>query len=52
MTATLSHPSSQPSTVTVAAVSGAYTVGTDATITIAAGKHHGGLGHGAGHGGR
>ena len=37
VTATLSHPSSEPSTVTVAAVSGAYTVGTDATITIAAG---------------
>ena len=38
VTATLSHPSSQPSTVTVAAVSGGYTVGTDATITIAAGN--------------
>ena len=38
VTATLSHPSSQPSTVTVTAVSGAYTVGTDATITIAAGS--------------
>ena len=37
VTATLSHPSSEPSTVTVAAVSGLYTVGTDATITIAAG---------------
>ncbi len=37
VTATLSRPSSEPSTVTVAAVSGAYTVGTDATITIAAG---------------
>ncbi len=37
VTATLSHPSSEPSTVTVAAVSGAWTVGTDATITIAAG---------------
>ena len=37
VSATLSHPSSQPSTVTVTAVSGAYTVGTDATITIAAG---------------
>ena len=37
VTATLSHPSSQPSTVTVTAVSGAYTVGTDATIVIAAG---------------
>ena len=36
--ATLSHPSSQPSTVTVTAVSGAYTVGSDATITIAAGS--------------
>ena len=37
MTATLSRPSSEPSTVTVSAVSGSYTVGTDATITIAAG---------------
>ena len=37
VTATLSNPSSEPSTVTVAAVSGSYTVGTDATITIAAG---------------
>ena len=36
--ATLSHPSSQPSTVTVTAVSGYYTVGTDATIVIAAGS--------------
>ena len=38
VTATLSHPSSQPSTVTVTAASGSYTVGTDATITIAAGS--------------
>ena len=38
VTATLSNPSSEPSTVTVAAVSGSYTVGTDATITIAAGN--------------
>ena len=38
VSATLSHPSSQPSTVTVTAVSGAYTVGTDATIVIAAGS--------------
>ena len=38
VSATLSNPSSEPSTVTVAAVSGAYTVGTDATITIAAGN--------------
>ena len=37
VTAVLSHPSSEPSTVTVAAVAGAYTVGTDATIVIAAG---------------
>ena len=37
VTATLSNPSSEPSTVTVAAVAGAYTVGADATITIAAG---------------
>ncbi len=38
VSATLSHPSSQPSTVTVTPVSGSYTVGTDATITIAAGS--------------
>ena len=38
VSATLSHPSSEPSTVTVTPVSGAYTVGTDATITIAAGS--------------
>ena len=38
VSATLSHPSSEPSTVTVTAVPGAYTVGTDATITIAAGS--------------
>ncbi len=37
VTATLSHPSSEPSTVTVTAVSGAYTAGADATIVIAAG---------------
>ena len=37
VSATLSHPSSEPSTVTVTAVSGAYTAGTDATIVIAAG---------------
>ena len=39
VSATLSHPSSQPSTVTVTAVSGAYTVGAGAagTIVIAAG---------------
>ena len=37
VTATLSRPSSQPSTVTVTAVSGSYAAGTDATIVIAAG---------------
>ena len=37
VSATLSHPSSEPSTVTVTAVSGLYTVGADATIVIAAG---------------
>ena len=37
VTATLSHPSSEPSTVTVTAAAGFYTVGSDATITIAAG---------------
>ena len=38
VTATLSGPSSEPSTVTVTSVSGAYTAGTDATIVIAAGS--------------
>ena len=38
MTATLSHASSAPTTITVTAVDGAYTVGADATITIAAGE--------------
>ena len=37
VSAALSHPSSEPSTVTVAAVSGLYTVGADAAIVIAAG---------------
>ncbi len=37
VSATLSHPSSEPTTLTVTAVSGAYTAGTDATIVIAAG---------------
>ena len=37
VSATLSHPSSQPSTVTVTAAPGAYTVGADSTIVIAAG---------------
>ncbi len=35
--ATLSHPSSEATTVTVTPVSGAYSVGADATIVIAAG---------------
>ena len=38
VTATLSHPSSAATTVTVTAVDGAYTVGSDATIVIAAGE--------------
>ena len=38
VSATLSHPSSQPSTVTVTAVPGAYAAGTDAIIVIAAGS--------------
>ena len=38
MSATLSHPSSAATTVTVTAVDGAYTVGADATITIPAGE--------------
>ena len=37
VSAVLSHPSSAPSTVTVTAVAGAYTMGPDATIVIAAG---------------
>ena len=37
VTATLTHPSSEPTTVTVTAVTGFYTVGSDATIVIAAG---------------
>ena len=37
VSATLTHPSSAATTVTVTAVSGAYTVGSDATIVIAAG---------------
>ncbi len=37
VTATLSHPSSAATTVTVTAVTGFYTVGSDATIAIAAG---------------
>ena len=36
VTATLSHPSSQATTVTVAGVSGFYTVGSDVTIVIPA----------------
>ena len=38
VSATLTHPSSEPTTVTVTAVSGSYTVGSDATIVIAAGS--------------
>ena len=38
VSATLTHPSSEPTTVTVTPVSGAYTVGSDATIVIAAGE--------------
>ena len=38
VSATLTHPSSEPTTVTVAAVPGSYTVGSDATIVIAAGE--------------
>ena len=38
VTAVLSHPSSQPTTVTVTSVAGAYTAGSDATIVIAAGQ--------------
>ena len=38
VTATLSHASSAATTITVQPVTGAYTVGSDATITIAAGE--------------
>ena len=38
MSATLSHPSSAATTVTVTAVSDFYTVGSDATVVIAAGQ--------------
>ena len=38
VTATLSHPSSAATTVTVSAVTGFYTVGSDTTIAIAAGE--------------
>ena len=38
VSATLSHPSSAATTVTVTAVTGVYTVGSDATIAIAAGE--------------
>ena len=38
VSATLSHASSASTTITVTAVSGAYTVGADKTITIAAGS--------------
>ena len=38
VSATLTHPSSEPTTVTVSPVSGAYTVGSDAVIVIAAGE--------------
>ncbi len=37
VSATLSHPSSDATTITVRPVTGAYTVGSDSTITIAAG---------------
>ena len=37
VSATLSHPSSAATTITITAVADAYTVGSDATITIAAG---------------
>ena len=46
VSATLSHPSSQPTTVTVTGVTGFYTAGTDASIAIAAGGH--GQRHGRG----
>ena len=51
VTATLTRPSSAATTVTVTAVTGFYTVGSDATIVIAAGETANAAGHGAGHGG-
>ena len=38
VSATLSHPSSAATTITISPVADAYTVGSDATITIAAGE--------------
>ena len=38
VTATLAHPSSEATTITVRPVAGAYTVGADSTIAIAAGQ--------------
>ena len=38
VTATLAHPSSEATTITVSPVTGSYTVGSDATIAIAAGN--------------
>ena len=52
VSAKLSHPSSAATTVTVTAVSGFYTVGSDATIVIAAGQTANATGHGDDRGGR
>ena len=46
VTATLAHPSSAATTITVRPVAGAYTVGSDSTIAIAAGQHGERVGHG------
>ena len=51
ITATLSHESSEATTITVRPVAGAYTVGTDSTITIAAGQTANTSGYGAHHSG-
>ena len=51
VSATLSHPSSAATTVTVTGVSDFYTVGSDATVVIAAGQTANAYGHGDGRGG-
>ena len=51
VSATLTHPSSAATTVTVTPVTGFYTVGSDATIVIAAGSTAAALGHGGDRGG-
>ena len=50
VTATLAHPVSAATTITVRPVADAYTVGSDSTITIAAREHGERVGHGGHHG--